>query len=151
VSRRERPAARLLILDRENRILLFRFTPPGSAAFWATPGGAVDPGESYAQAGAREMFEETGIVADIGPEVAQRRVEFVTLEGEPVTADERYFFIRVDECAISSAGHTALEQRVMTAHRWWNLRDLPASSEIIFPEDLADLVDRVALGRGGAR
>jgi 8-oxo-dGTP pyrophosphatase MutT (NUDIX family) len=146
MSRRERPAARLLILDADDRILLFRFTPPGGVAFWATPGGAVDPGESYAQAGARELFEETGIVADIGPEVAQRRVEFVTIEGEPVTADERYFLIRVDDCTISNVGHTELEQRVMTEHLWWNLRDLPASSEIIFPEDLADLVDRVALG-----
>jgi 8-oxo-dGTP pyrophosphatase MutT (NUDIX family) len=149
MSLRERPAARLLILDPLNRILLFRFTPPAGESFWATPGGAVDPGETYAQAGMRELFEETGIVADIGPEVAQRRVEFVTIEGEPVTADERYFLIRVDACAISSEGHTELERRVMTGHRWWNLHDLPASSEIIFPEDLADLIDRVAQGHGG--
>jgi len=149
VSRRERPAARLLILDPDDRVLLFRFTPTEGNSFWATPGGAVDPGETYAQAGVRELFEETGIVAEIGPEVAQRRVEFVTLEGEPVTADERYFLIRVEECAISSDGHTDLERRVMTDHRWWNLADLPASSEIIFPEDLADLIDRVAFGQGG--
>jgi 8-oxo-dGTP pyrophosphatase MutT (NUDIX family) len=143
MSRRERPAARLLVLDAEKRILLFRFTPPDAPAFWATPGGAVDPGESYAEAGTRELLEETGIVADVGEEVAQRRVEFVTLEGEPVTADERYFLICVDDCTISSGGYTDLERRMMTEYRWWNRSELIASTEIIFPEDIVALIDRV--------
>jgi 8-oxo-dGTP pyrophosphatase MutT (NUDIX family) len=150
MSRRERPAARLLVLDRQDRILLFRFTPPGAVAFWATPGGAVDPGETYAEAGRRELHEETGIVADVGDEVAQRQVEFVTLEGVPVAADERYFLIRVDDCTISSDGYTDLERRVMTEHRWWNRSDLIASTEIIYPEDIVALIDRVALGQRGA-
>ncbi|WP_404711089.1 NUDIX hydrolase [Sphingomonas sp. MMS24-J13] len=148
--RRERPAARLLVLDPEDRILLFRFTPPNGPAFWATPGGAVDPGESYVEAGMRELREETGIVAAVGDEVARRRVEFVTLEGDPVTADERYFLIRVDDCKISSDGYTDLERRMMTEHRWWNRSDLIASSEIIYPEDIVALVERVASGRRGA-
>lgn len=143
MSRRERPAARLLVLDAEGRLLLFRFTPPGAPAFWATPGGAVDPGESYAEAGTRELREETGIIADVGEEVAQRRVEFVTLEGVPVTADERYFLIRVDDCTISSDGYTDLERRVMTEHRWWNRSELTASDDIIYPEDIVALIDRV--------
>lgn len=146
MTRRPRPAARLLILDAEDRILLFRFTPSDGSSFWATPGGAVEPGETYAEAGSRELLEETGIAADIGPEVAQRHVEFVTLEGDPVSADERYFLIRVEDCTISSDGHTELERRVMTEHRWWNLADLAASTEIIFPEDIVALVTRVARG-----
>ena len=149
MSRRERPAARLLVLDPNDRLLLFRFTPPAGPPFWATPGGALDPGEDYAVAAERELFEETGIVADVGTEVARRLIEFVTIEGEPVTADERYFLIRTASCAISSDGHTPLERQVMTAHRWWNRSDLAASSETIFPVDIAALVDRV-LGQGDA-
>ena len=146
MTRRLRPAARLLVLDGEDRLLLFRFTPAAGAHFWATPGGALDPGESYEQAARRELFEETGIVADPGPEVARRHVEFVTLEGDPVSADERYFLVRVEDCTLSSDGHTELERRVMTAHRWWNRDALLASTEIIYPEDIVDLLDRVALG-----
>jgi len=145
VTRRLRPAARLLVLDPEERLLLFRFTPEGTS-FWATPGGALDPGEDYATAAARELREETGIAADVGPEVARRHVEFVTLEGDPVSADERYFLVRVDDCTLSSDGHTELERRVMTAHKWWNRADLIASDEIIYPEDIVALLDRVVLG-----
>jgi ADP-ribose pyrophosphatase YjhB (NUDIX family) len=144
--RRPRPSARLLVLDPDDRLLLFHFTPAEGVSFWATPGGALDPGEDYATAAGRELTEETGIVADVGPEVARRHVEFVTLEGDAVSADERYFLIRVDDCTLSSDGHTELERRVMTAHCWWNRADLLASDEIIFPEDIVALLDRVALG-----
>ena len=143
MTRRPRPAARLLVLDAQDRILLFRFTPPEGPHFWATPGGAVDPGETYAEAARRELFEETGIVADVGPEIAQRHVDFVTIEGDPVSADERYFLVRVEDCTLSSDGHTELERRVMTAHRWWARDDLETSIEIIFPEDIVALVEGV--------
>ena len=50
VRRPERPSSRLLILDRHNRLLLFKFAhrsgPLAGQTFWATPGGGLDPGES---------------------------------------------------------------------------------------------------------
>jgi hypothetical protein len=54
---RERPSSRLLIIGATQRTLLFRFEQEqGSLAgrrFWATPGGGLEPGESYAQAACR--------------------------------------------------------------------------------------------------
>ena len=138
--RAKRPAARILLVDGEGRVLLFRFDPGDRPPFWCTPGGAVDPGESYAEAARRELREETGLELECGPDVAQRHVEFVTIEGVPVTADERYFRVRTDSSEIDTAGHTPLEQRVMQSWRWFSRDEIAAHPEMIFPEDLLALL-----------
>lgn len=135
-----RPAARILLLDGAGRVLLFRFDPGDRPPFWCTPGGAVDPGERYDDAARRELWEETGIRADPGPEVAQRIVEFVTIEGVPVWADERYFLVRTEGGAIETGGHTALEQRVMRGWRWFTRAEIAAHDEPVFPEDLLEML-----------
>lgn len=140
----ERPAARILLLDGAGRVLLFRFTADDRPPFWVTPGGAVDPGESYAEAARRELREETGLALDCGREVAQRTAEFVTVEGVPVTADERYFLVRTTHADIDTAGHTALERRVMQSHRWFAASELADWLEPIYPVDLAAMLKDLA-------
>lgn len=140
MSRALRPAARILLVDRAGRALLFRFDVPGRPPFWVTPGGALDPGESYRAAARRELREETGIDADPGPEVARREVEFVTVEDVPVLADERYFRVDVDGGEVDAAGHTDLERRVMTRWRWFTRAELAGHDEAIYPVDLADML-----------
>lgn len=137
----QRPAARILLLDRDDRVLLFRFTADDRPPFWCTPGGAVDPGEDYEAAARRELLEETGIDADCGVEIARRRIEFVTLEGVPVEADERYFLVRADAVDIASHGHTELERRVMRSWRWFDRAEIPTWPEKIWPEDLIELLE----------
>lgn len=136
----KRPAARILLLDPAGRLLLFRFDVPDRPPFWVTPGGAVDPGESYAEAARRELIEETGIEADPGPEIFQRLVEFVTVEGVPVTADERYFLVRTEAAEIDTARHTELERRVMQRWAWFDRAAIAAHHEAIYPEDLAEIL-----------
>jgi 8-oxo-dGTP diphosphatase len=140
MSLAERPAARILLMDPAGRVLLFRFAAADRPPFWATPGGAVDPGESYHAAARRELIEETGIDAEPGPEIFQRLVEFVTLEGVPVTADERYFLVRVDSADIDTTGHTELERRVMQHWQWFDRAAIAAHHELIYPEDLAEIL-----------
>ncbi|MEO1106117.1 MAG: NUDIX domain-containing protein, partial [Pseudomonadota bacterium] len=56
--------ARCLVEDGAGRIVLVRHTyTPG----WHFPGGAVDPGESAAEAASRELVEETGLQLDDQP------------------------------------------------------------------------------------
>jgi 8-oxo-dGTP diphosphatase len=152
VPRIPRPAARILLLDRAGRMLLFRFDPADRPPFWCTPGGALDPGETYAEAARRELLEETGIVAEPGPEVDQRTADFITIEGVPVTADERYFLVRIDgdereAPIVDNSLHTELEREVMRSWRWFDREELAQLAELYFPEDLFTLADAAVAAR----
>lgn len=60
-----RSAVRLAVLDVRRRLLLFHtrdIDRPAMGAWWELPGGGIEPGETYLDAGIRELREETGIV-----------------------------------------------------------------------------------------
>jgi len=143
---RKRPAARLIVLNPEDSVLLFHFVftegPLSGTAYWATPGGALVDGESYRRAARRELYEETGIVEAIGEEIAQRTIEFRIADGDFVSADERYFMVRVAGNAINQEMQEPLEASVMKAYRWWRVAELKSTSAIIYPEDLAQIVEQ---------
>lgn len=141
---RIRRAARLIVLDPEGRALMFRYDVPGRDPFWVTAGGECEPGESFEDAARRELFEETGIAADPGPEIARMTPEFVTVEGEPVQADERFFFVRVAKAEIDTSRHTLQEQRLVTQHRWFTRAELADWPEAIFPANLAEMIEQEA-------
>lgn len=139
-SLRLRRAARLIVLDAEMRALMFRYDVPGRDPFWVTAGGECEAGESFEDAARRELLEETGIIADPGPQIAQMTPEFITVQGEPVQADERFFLIRVAEAAIDTSRHTETELALMTQHRWFTLGELENWPEAVFPVELADMI-----------
>lgn len=74
--RRPRTAARTVLLDPDGRVLLIR---SGDAhrpdiAWWELPGGGLEPGESPAEAAAREVVEETGYTdVRLGPPIGSLR------------------------------------------------------------------------------
>ncbi|HEY9677044.1 MAG TPA: NUDIX domain-containing protein [Drouetiella sp.] len=143
-----RPSARLLVLDESNHLLLFRFEYKRGALaghnYWATPGGGVDPGETFEQAAKRELFEETGfVVDDVGAEVESREFKLQLPDGEFVMADERYFVVRTAQTKLSNANLTELEVEVMAEHRWWSIDEIASSEEKIYPENLAELLRRI--------
>lgn len=137
---RLRRAARLIVLDPEGRALMFRYDVPGRDPFWVMAGGECDPGESFEDAARRELLEETGIIADPGEQIARMTPEFITVEGEPVQADERFFLVRVAEARIDTSRHTVLEQQLMTQHRWFTLAELEDWPEAVFPVELAAMI-----------
>jgi 5'-deoxynucleotidase YfbR-like HD superfamily hydrolase/8-oxo-dGTP pyrophosphatase MutT (NUDIX family) len=56
------PSVAVLVRDEEGRLLLVREAETG---LWQTIGGAVEPGESPAQAAVREAGEEAGVVVEL--------------------------------------------------------------------------------------
>ena len=137
---RLRRAARLIVLDPAGRALMFRYDVPGRDPFWVTAGGECEPGESFEDTARRELVEETGFTADPGPQIARMTPEFITVQGEPVQADERFFLVRVAEAQIDTSGHTETELALMTQHRWFTLDELEDWPEAVFPANLADMI-----------
>ncbi|NIX77092.1 NUDIX hydrolase [Microvirga terricola] len=142
---RRRPSARLIVLDAQNRVLLFRFAHKSGALagqdYWATPGGGLDPGESFIDAARRELAEETGFKTDIiEPHVAEREFILQFSDGEHVIAEERFFVARTADNALSTESWTAEEVEVMADHRWWTLHELRTTAETVFPENMAKMV-----------
>ncbi|KAA2311414.1 NUDIX domain-containing protein [Pseudooceanicola sediminis] len=60
-------AAVIAVVPHGNQVLLVRRANPPDAGLWGFPGGKIEPGETVAQASLRELSEETGIAADVGP------------------------------------------------------------------------------------
>lgn len=142
-ERRIRRASRILLLNEQGQLLLFRFTPDDRAPFWCAPGSEAEEGESYDKAATRELWEETGIKADCGREVARVISDFVTLAGEPVTGDDRYYLLRADNPVIDFSGHAASEQAVMREYRWFARDEIADWPEVIYPLDMADMLERL--------
>ncbi|MCF4125639.1 NUDIX hydrolase [Methylobacterium sp. SyP6R] len=143
---RERPASRLLVLDGEGQLLLFRFAfRKGALAgseYWATPGGAVEPGESFLEAAIRELREETGLTCPAAaPEIGERRFTMQLMNGEWVSARERFFAMRAGPAPLSRDGWTPDEIEALAEHRWWSRAELAAPGMRIYPEDVVDLYD----------
>jgi 8-oxo-dGTP pyrophosphatase MutT (NUDIX family) len=131
-----------VLLDPEDRVLLFRYVAEGYSPFWIMPGGECDQAEDYPDAARRELLEETGISAAPRPIEIVREAEYV-FDGEPVKSIEHFFHHRTCVARIDTSGHTELERRVMREHRWFAPRELREWSETIYPRDIAQLIEHV--------
>lgn len=137
---RSRPAARLLLLDADDRVLLLCSRGDAEGAYWYTPGGAVEAGESYEAAAMRELGEELGVsVASVGAPVGERTFELELTSGEHVVAEERFFAVRLT-ADVSLEACSDAERAFVSGHRWWSVAELGATSERIFPDRIPDML-----------
>jgi 8-oxo-dGTP pyrophosphatase MutT (NUDIX family) len=145
----DRRAGRVLLVDLAGRVLLLHGGDPGRPGlhWWFTPGGGLDEGETTVDAASRELFEETGLrvsPAELGEPVRHEVTEF-TYDRRDYRQEQDFFLLRVADWQVDTAGMDDEERRTITEHRWWSAAEIEASSENIFPPDLAALLRRLTV------
>jgi len=140
-----RLTSRVLLFDRESRILLFLTKAPDTSgtARWLTPGGGVDPGETHAVAAVRELFEETGLTGiELGEPVWAHDFDVQWDAADHDTGHAEFYTAVVDRFEPSNANWTDDEKVDVLEHRWWSLAELIATDEPYEPAELISLVRR---------
>lgn len=147
----QRRAARVLLLDPQDRVLLMRYDdPPPEGRHWSTPGGGLNPGEDYPEAALRELAEETGWtdIALAGEVLEQTRL--LHHGGVRTRQFERLYLARTATPGREISGVEAMhDSDGIAAWHWWTLAELDATTEVIFPEGIAGLIRKVLSTEAG--
>ena len=127
------PAVAAIVRDGGGRVLVLQKVEDGR---WSLPAGGIDPGEAPHQAVARELAEETGLVARSARLVA-------ALGGEPFrtrypNGDAVEFTVCVFECAVDAGEPVAADGEAgrfawVAPERVAERLDLPYPPELFAP------------------
>ena len=134
--------ARGLLLEPGGTVLLLETRLPWLPSVWMVPGGGVEKGESLQSAAAREVAEETGLKADVGPELWWRDVT-IELEDRRMEMREHFFLVDVERFEPDFTGLLDYERRELLSHRWWSAVEIGEPNESFAPPELGVLLQRL--------
>jgi 8-oxo-dGTP pyrophosphatase MutT (NUDIX family) len=140
-----RLTSRVLLFDREDRVLLFLTKAPDTSGFarWITPGGGVDEGETFVEAAERELREETGLAGvSLGESVWRHDFDVAWDDADHDTGHAEFFTAVVDQFKPSNVGWTDEERVDVLDSRWWSLQELLVTKEPYEPAELISLIRR---------
>ena len=145
-AERLRTAARSVVLDDADRILLVRFDF-GDRLVWATPGGGIEEGESDEHALRRELVEEAGLEDfELGPLIWTRTHRVPMGGGRWDGQTERYYLVRTVRFEPAPRlSWDELRQEGMAGIRWWSRDELEAATAVFAPRHLQLLVRELLL------
>lgn len=143
-----RRAARAVLLDDRDRVLLLWHSRPGDDEHWAPPGGGIESGELPEEALRRELAEEVGLTGAV-------------LRG-PVWLWQHHFSyhgLRIEQHEAIYTGHVGAWTPQGSAHhqaadgiggfRWWSSAELLESEADIWPHGLGRALPELI--RSGSR
>jgi 8-oxo-dGTP pyrophosphatase MutT (NUDIX family) len=144
----KRLTSRIVLLNARDEVLLFEYEDNNTDVprFWVTPGGGLEPGESFAQAAIRELFEETGLeVEDVGNPIWFKR-KLVRFKDHFQAIEEFHFLVRVETWDVIGMNPDELERQNERGQQWWSLKALRKTHETVFPESLAVHLEPILRG-----
>ena len=148
---RERRAARVLLFDPDQRLLLMKgrlASAPQAPGEWFTVGGGIEPGETVQEAARREVAEEAGFAdAVVGPVVWRREGRLALQPGALLLVREQYVVAHCRGGEPRREGWLPHEQDLIDDIRWWTYRELLGARETIHPIGLAQLLPDILAGR----
>ena len=141
-----RPTARIILRNQLGEVfmLLTHFDPEiGLPPRWITPGGGIDAGETEKQAAVRELFEETGILLtenDLADPIWKTSGRWDWSDGNFHTYEDTFFVYKVENFKLDDSHWTQDEFRDILDARWWSIKDLLQTGDLVAPHGLAEFL-----------
>lgn len=135
-----RRAARALILDPDDHVLLVRFEFP-TASIWALPGGGLDEGETVEIGLRRELHEELGLVdVDLGPHIWNREHIIPMNTGHDGQRDQIHLVRAARFDPVPMIGWDQMRAENVHEIRWWTPHEIATTDTLFAPRALHRLL-----------